>query len=491
MIDRRSLIKSAAAAGLVGGLNGCTPKKAAGKGRPNIIIFLSDDQGYGDFGAFGNAGIDTPNLDRLAGEGVMLTQHYSGSPLCAPARAALLTGRYNNRTGALCVESNRGMDRIALEEETFADVFKRAGYRTGMIGKWHNGLFDMRFHPNNRGFEEFMGFMNGGMDYWDWILDYNGKPRFTDGRYLTDVFTDEAVGFIDRHRDEPFILYVAYNAPHSPLQAPEELVQKYMSTGRYNETVSTIYAMIERMDEGVGRIMGCLSENGLDDNTVVMFTSDNGPWLGQIGDEDYMRYNGPFSGMKNFVLEGGIRVPAIVRWPAGLPAGRQCHEMVHFTDWLPTFMAAAGLSVKPKLPLDGMNVLDILRGQRKFDARKLFWQHNRNEPICNCNSAMRDGPWKLTWPYPAEARYKSPEDNRWYFEQFERPHFETSVQYLYLHQDVPIPDKPMLYNVEMDPSESEDLAEKYPERLAKMQSELENWFDDVESERRSRGLFSQ
>ena len=172
----------------------------------NILFILADDMGYGDIARYGNRYIRTPNLDRLAEDGVTLTQHYSASPLCAPARAALLTGRYNHRTGAVDVPSNRGLDRIALDETTIADVFAGAGYATGMVGKWHNGLHDMRYHPHNRGFQEFLGFLNGGMDYYTRSLDRNGTTERSDGRYLTDVFTDEAVQFIDRHQEEPFFL---------------------------------------------------------------------------------------------------------------------------------------------------------------------------------------------------------------------------------------------------------------------------------------------
>jgi arylsulfatase A len=154
---------------------------------PNILFIVADDMGYGDIGCFGNPHIRTPRLDQLSREGVTLTQHYSASPLCAPARAALLTGRYNHRTGAVDVPSNRGLDRFAIEETTIADVFSAAGYATGLVGKWHNGLHDMRYHPNNRGLQEFLGFLNGGMDYYNWSLDRNGSTERSDGRYLTDV----------------------------------------------------------------------------------------------------------------------------------------------------------------------------------------------------------------------------------------------------------------------------------------------------------------
>ena len=172
--------------------------------RPNIIVFLTDDQGYGDLGIYGNPDLDTPHIDRIGREGLCLNQHYTASPICAPARASFLTGCYNHRVGALSVESNRGLDRIVLGESTIADLFKANGYATGMVGKWHNGLHDMRYHPNNRGFDEFAGFLNGGMNYWNWIIEYNGQPKWSDGRYLTDVFTQDAIEFINRQQNRFF-----------------------------------------------------------------------------------------------------------------------------------------------------------------------------------------------------------------------------------------------------------------------------------------------
>ena len=202
--------------------------------RPNVIVILADDLGYGDLGCYGNPWVRTPHIDQLASDGVRCECYYSPSPLCAPARAAILTGRYNHRVGALSVESNRGLDRIGLKERTMGDVFAAAGYATGMVGKWHNGLHDPRHHPNARGFAEFAGFLNGGMDYYNWILDRNGAPWFADGRYLTDVFTDEAEAFVERHSREPFFLLLSYNCPHAPLQAPPEAVSPYLESGLFD-----------------------------------------------------------------------------------------------------------------------------------------------------------------------------------------------------------------------------------------------------------------
>lgn len=199
--------------------------------RPNVILIVADDMGYGDFGVFNDGPARTPHLDALVGEGLCLTQHYAGSPACSPSRAALLTGRYPHRTGALTPMEVRGMDRIALDEATIGDAYKHAGYATGLIGKWHNGALDNRYHPNARGFDEFLGFRGGWMDYFDWWVERNGRRETADGRYLTDVFTDEAVDFITRHRQDPFLLCLMYNAPHSPLQAPDEAVQPYLDAG--------------------------------------------------------------------------------------------------------------------------------------------------------------------------------------------------------------------------------------------------------------------
>lgn len=450
---------------------------------PNVILILADDLGYGDLSIYGNPLLQTPHLDHLALEGVRLSQQYSGSPLCAPARAALLTGRYNHRTGALSVESNRGLDRIALRERTIADCFKRAGYATGMVGKWHNGLHDLAYHPNNRGFDEFLGFLNGGMGYWDWIIEANGQPLGADGRYLTDVFTDGAVDFVRRHQQEPFFLYVAYNAPHAPLEAPAAEVAAFQGVDGLNDAVATLYAMIRRMDTGIGRMLDALTETGQADNTIVLFTSDNGPWLGHDtlagASLSMARYNGPFRGMKQDVLEGGIRVPAIIRWPSGLPAGDELHTMIHACDWVPTLLASCGIDGLPPLPLDGVNQLATLRGEAGQVNPQRFWQYNRYDPVPNCNAAMRDGDWKLYWPRIPAAMVKLKADNAPYQANFQQPHLLMEVANPPVARMLTPPGPPELYNLAQDPHEDHNLASTEPARLAQMQLALENWFDEV------------
>ena len=452
--------------------------------QPNVVLILSDDQGYGDLSCFGNPVLRTPHIDRLAHEGVRLTQHYSGSPICAPARAALLTGRYSHRVGALSVESNRGLDRIALRERTVADRFKAAGYATGMVGKWHNGLHDLRYHPNNRGFDEFAGFLNGGMAYWDWIIEYNGRPRETDGTYLTDVFTDEAVSFINRHRAHPFFLYVAYNAPHSPLEAPEKDIAAFPDDGGLTPAVRATYGMIRRMDAGIGRILEALSTHGLAENTIVLFSSDNGPVLSGSGENSQKRYNGPFRGMKYDVLEGGIRVPALMRWPAGLPRASTCHAMLHFCDWLPTLLAACVADPGPDLlRLDGVSQLPVLRGETAAVCPQRFWQFNRYEPVLHCNGAMRDGDWKLYWPCIPAAMRKLPSDNEPFRLNLRHPHVLMPVDNPPVERTLSAPAAPELYHVGDDPEEAHDVADRYPDRLSAMKHAFEAWFGSVERDR--------
>lgn len=453
--------------------------------KPNVVVFMTDDQGYGDLGIYGNPDLTTPHMDRIGREGVCLSQHYSGSPICAPARASFLTGRYNHRTGALSVESNRGMDRIALRETTMGDLFEAGGYATGVVGKWHNGLHDMRYHPNSRGFGEFAGFLNGGMHYWDWLIEHNGRPAGSDGRYLTDVFTDEAVAFIQRHRQEPFFLYVAYNAPHLPLEAPEADVKPFQDAGKFTDAVSILYGMIRRVDAGVGRVLEALEREKLDERTIVLCTSDNGPLLRGEGQASQQRYNGPFRGAKSDVLEGGIRVPGMIRWPGGLPAGREFSGMLHFTDWLPTLLHMCGIQERPALPLDGADVLAALRGESDRLPATRYWQFNRYDPIGTCNAAMRDGRWKLYWPRIPEAMAKLPADDPPYQRNFSVPHFLMDVSNPPVRRELSPPGLPQLYDVLSDPHEDTDLSSDHPERLRRMKASLETWFEAVEAERRA------
>lgn len=454
--------------------------------RPNVILILADDMGYGDIGAFGNPSVCTPNIDRIGSEGICLTQQYAGAPVCAPSRAALLTGRYPHRTGAIDTLEGRGLDRLHPREITMADILKRAGYATGLFGKWHLGALDPRYHPNARGFDEFAGFRGGWSDYWQWRLDRNGSFQKADGRYLTDVLTEEAVGFIERHKTEPFFMHVTYNAPHSPWQVPDEDADPFREKGEFTEGVCLVYGMNRRMDAGVGRILEALDRNGLAERTIVIFASDNGPQFGGEGDMCITRYNACFNGYKCLVHEGGIRVPGVVRWPVGLDAGRRTNGQMHFTDWLPTLCAACGADVPSEIALDGRNVLPTLTGERDADDRPLFWQWNRYTPVRTCNAAMRDGRWKLVRPSIPEAMWLRAEDldvdHRLKYEPDGITDISRDPE---PERTIPEPAPPLLFDLDADPCEQHDLAPGNPAIVSRMQAELDRWFESVEADRRS------
>jgi arylsulfatase A len=454
------------------------------RSRPNVVVVLADDMGYGDLGRFNGARSSTPTLDRLADEGACLTQCYSGSPVCAPSRATLLTGRYPQRTGSIDTLQGRGLDRIALSEATIADCFRAAGYSTGLVGKWHNGALDARFHPNARGFDEFAGFSGGASDYWDWALDLNGTETEGDGRYLTDVLTEHALGFVRRHRSEPFLLVVAYNAPHFPMQAPQELVDRYVDAGETLGAALT-YAMIEVMDSGVGRIDETLSDLGLADDTIVVFASDNGPYLGEVQGVSLDRYTHGWRGAKHYVFEGGIRVPALVRWPAGLQAGRTVREMVHFADWLPTLAAAARVSLPDGVALDGDDIGPVLAGETGEVRPERFWQCNRYAPRIEGNSAMRDGDWKLVRPaIPELMQVSEPDRAIDRALNYRQPGRITSIDRSPLPEiDPGPPPAPLLFDLAVDPFEEQDRASEEPERVRRMGEALDRWFESVERER--------
>jgi len=454
--------------------------------KPNVIFILVDDMGYGDFGVLGNDIVETTTLDCLANEGILLTQHYSGSAVCAPARAALMSGRYPHRTGGIDTLEGRGLDRLALREVTMGDLFKSAGYATGLVGKWHLGALDPRFHPNARGFDEFVGFRGGWNDYYEWRLDRNGSFEYGDGRYLTDVFTQEAVGFIERHRTEPFFLHVTYNAPHFPLQVPDEELACFDDHPELDEGVRRIYAMNRRMDKGVGQILDALDKNGLRDNTLVIFTSDNGPEFSRRPDGTTIRYNAGLNGCKGLVYEGGIRVPAILHWPAGLPSSQRIDELVHFTDWLPTLGSIAGYEVPDDRTIDGNPILPLLKGEKiDIDLRR-FWQWNRYTPVATSNAAMRDGEWKLIRPVLREANTVYEEDLKMDRALKYEPDSITDIcRDPERKRDIPDPPEPLLFNLNDDPGEQTNLAHERPDVLSKMQNNLDNWFDEVEAERRS------
>lgn len=361
---------------------------------PNVIVILADDLGYGDIGCFGCKDIPTPNIDGLAREGVMCRAGYVTAAICSPSRVAILTGRYQQRAGFYTnppPEWRAWRDRIGLDTsvELLPERLKRHGYRTGAIGKWHLGTRP-EFHPNRRGFDEFFGFTGGMRSYlpgptrfWDHgnDLERDGKPVEWGGT-LTDVFTREACDFVRRHRAGPFFLYLAYNAPHAPLQAPPAEVGRFDRIEHPNRRVYA--AMVAALDRGVGEVVGALREAGVRDNTLIVFLSDNGARIrGEAGGS-----NAPLSGEKGDFLEGGVRVPFVVSWPARLPRGVVYEHPVSALDIAPTVLGAALGTASPKAAtsgtgarrgqphaeFDGVDLIPFLIGaDRNRPHERLYW----------------------------------------------------------------------------------------------------------------------
>lgn len=456
--------------------------------RPNLVFILADDLGYGDFGCFNHGRTLTPTLDHLVGESVCCSQHYAASPVCNPSRAALLTGRYPHRTGSIDTLEWRGLERLALRETTLGDVLGAAGYTTGLFGKWHLGSFDPRYHPNRRGFAESVCFRGGMHDYYDWRLEYQEAVRRADGRYLTDLFTDEAVAFIDRHAREPFFLHLTYNAPHTPLQAPAEDLALFADRAELTPGVRQLYAMIRRMDTGIARVLEALHRHGLEENTILVFTSDNGPQFGGQGDHNITRFNCGLREAKGQVYDGGIRVPLLVRWPAALVPRRDDTTFLHGIDIFPTLLSALRVpyTPPPERPLDGSDTWPALAGTGGGGSAgpPRFWQWNRYTPVALCNAAMRDGNWKLVYPAIPEAM--AVPDIQWLDVSMYRP--EHFLEHGLVTEPEPArtlsqPRPPQLFNLREDPLEAHNLAANQPDRVHRMAAALTTWFEQVEADR--------
>jgi arylsulfatase A-like enzyme len=454
--------------------------------QPNVLFIIADDLGIGDLQCYGNPYVDTPAINSLANDGVLFTDHYAPSPLCAPSRAGYLTGRFNHRTGAVDVPSNRGLDRIALSEKTFGDYFRSAGYATSLIGKWHNGLYCRDYLPHQRGFDLFFGFPNGGQDYWKWNLLRNDVAVPHDGRYLTDALNDEAIRFIQSNAasEKPFAMFLAHHVPHYPLQAPAALIAKYQqrlgSDG--DENVTIIYAMIEAMDTGLARVFQTLKDEGQWDNTIIVFTSDNGSQLGRYEGGTTHRYHGTYSGNKGDVGEQGIRVPAIIAWPGHIPPGRVIRTPIHGCDWVPTLYGQTNGPVVSKELFDGVDLMPLLLGdkQPELDSRELPFQKNRYIPAAHSDAAIRRGRWKLVWPgAPATMSKDSARDNPSYLRGVVHPHWEMPLD----RELGPVPDykqpQPRLFDLITDPSERHNLASANPDLVADLAHRYDAWFADV------------
>lgn len=329
--------------------------------RPNVVVFLADDAGWGDYSFSGNQQIDTPNIDSIARGGVSLDRFYV-CPVCSPTRAEFLTGRYHPRGGVTGVST--GQERLNVSEKTVADAFHAAGYATGAFGKWHNGS-QWPYHPMARGFDEYFGHTAGHWgEYFDAPLEENGKMIRTEG-YIADVCTDRALDFIDRNRERPFFCYVPYTTPHSPWAAPAENWERFRDkpitqrgTPEKQENIDEtrcVLAMVENQDGNVGRVLSRLKDYGLEDNTIVVYFSDNGP--------NSVRWTGGMKGRKGGTDEGGVRSVCYWRWPKGLPAGRTVPQIAGAIDLLPTLLSLADVERVGDKPLDGRDLSPLLRGE--------------------------------------------------------------------------------------------------------------------------------
>jgi arylsulfatase A-like enzyme len=365
-----------------------TAQKTTEKDRPNIIIILTDDQGYADVGFNGCTDIPTPNIDRIAKNGVVFSNAYVSYSVCAPSRAGLITGRYQDRFGYSRNPLYAPFDPqvgLSLHEQMLPELLQQSGYNTMGIGKWHLGAHQ-QFRPWKRGFNEFFGFLGGGHRYFpeDYVIanqdsatneaqSYRTKlirneSVVESSGYLTDVLSEEAVSFVERNQKQPFFLYLAYNAPHGPLQAPEKYLKRF---NNIKETKRKTYAaMVSAVDDGVGTLLNKLQELKLTENTIVIFLSDNGGPESDNGSD-----NGPLRGAKGSVFEGGIRVPFAIQWPKQIGAGTIYHQPIISLDIFATVAAnVKGLAV-PKNPLDGVNLLPYLKGENAGAPHEyLFWR---------------------------------------------------------------------------------------------------------------------
>jgi arylsulfatase A-like enzyme len=404
----------------------------------NIVLILADDVGYGDLGAYGNDVVRTPHLDRLAAEGIRFTQAYVSAPLCAPSRAALLTGRDHNRygyddPGTYASEmSDATRVRLSRDEVLLSNRLRQAGRATGVFGKWHLGS-RWGYRPHGRGFDTFFGHLSGGHDYFDWRGGLWG-PVYRDGeelredRYLTDATAEEAVAFIEHRASQPFFAYVPFTAIHPPFQAPEAALQSY---AHLPELQRTLAAMITALDEGVGSILDALDRLGIAEQTLVIFLSDNG---------GHFSSNGLLHGGKGNLLEGGIRVPLLARWTGVLPAGAVFEQPVSSLDVVPTVLAAAGLEATGPA-LDGVDLLPYLRGERADPPHEaLFWRFRDQW-------AVRVGPLK-----PVHVQ--------------ERPE---------------LPATPRLYDLAADVGETRDLSAERPRQVEMLMQRFRSWERSLEA----------
>ncbi|MBN1422570.1 MAG: sulfatase [Planctomycetes bacterium] len=372
---------AAGTAGIAAGIR--ARSEEAPRRKPNIVVIVSDDQGYADVGVHGCRDIPTPNLDALARAGVRCTDGHVSCPVCSPTRAGLMTGRYQQRFGHE-FNPRPGMSMMPAGEITMAQLLRRAGYATGMVGKWHLGMLDDQ-HPMSRGFDSFFGFLGGAHSYLDWkrgdpIL--RGVEPVSEPTYLTDAFAREAIAFIDRSKEKPFFLCLTFNAVHMPLEATQKYLDRFPKIAEKKRR--TYAAMLSAMDDAIGGVLAAIARAGVEEDTLVFFFSDNG------GPPVNGSSNGPLRGHKGETWEGGIRVPFFIKWPRRIRPGTVYDRPVISLDVLPTAVAAAGGALPKDRPIDGVDLLPYLAGEKTGDPHeRLFWR------LGSGKSAVRMGSWKL------------------------------------------------------------------------------------------------
>ena len=413
--------------------------------QPNIILIMADDLGYGELSCYGSSKIHTPNIDGLALQGISFTDFHANGPVCSPTRAALMTGKYQQRTGVegvITAASHREVG-LSLDETTLAEALKILGYSCGIFGKWHLGYAE-EFNPVHQGFDDFVGFVSGNVDYQSHIdqegyLDWwKGNKIDNEEGYTTDLITRYGVEFLKQNNPDdtgkPFFLYLPHEAPHYPIQARNDDPIRNEGSGKTirkvpNESVPSIYTeMIETMDEGIGEILNTLKTMGMEENTIVIFCSDNGA-AGNRGD------NGGLRAAKASLYEGGIRVPAIIRYPGKIAEKDTSNATVMSMDLFPTLLDLAG-SKSTGLKLDGISVKNLLFNGEELPDRNLFWSFKNQK-------AMRKGKWKLV---------------------------STILEDKTTHE---------LFDLETDLSEKNDLSAKHPQLLKEMLQDLDNWEEEV------------
>ena len=437
-MDRRQFLQATVAATASLATSRLARAQQARGPRPNIVLFMTDDQGYADMSCHGNPHLQTPNIDRLQKEGCELTQFYV-CPVCAPTRACLMTGRYNYRTRAIDTWLGRAM--MDTDEVTLAEILRDAGYATGIFGKWHLGD-NYPLRSIDQGFAESLVHNGGGIgqpsdppgnSYFDPILQHNGEPVKTKG-YCTDIFTDAAIKFIEANKDKPFFVYLPTNAPHGPFLVAEKYWKPYQAKGLDDRTAK-VYGMVQNIDENIGKLLARLEALKLAHNTIFIFLTDNGP--------NGRRYNCGMRGAKGSVYEGGIRTACFLRWPAKVTPGRKVARLGAHVDMLPTLCSAAGAPLPKDVKIDGINLMPLALGLpvKKWPSRTLFFQwHRGDQPVAFRAAAVRTPRWKLI-------------------------------------------NGNQLYDLGNDPAEKSNVAADHPDVVADLRKRYERWFADVSASR--------